>query len=123
MKWVTKNHLGEEKGKVRVRGKVNLAVSRKRCVVEQNCMKILSLWMQRDNGESFGGVSEKKGKVRVRGKVNLAISRKRSVVEQNGIKISTLWVQRGIEQSLGGVLEKKDKVRGKDKKREVNHGD
>ena len=53
----------------------------------------------------------------------MAISRKRSVVERNGIKISTRWVQRDIEQSLGGVLEKKDKVRGKDKKRDVSHGD
>ena len=65
----------------------------------------------------------KKGKVRVRGKVNLAVSRKRSVVEQNGKKISILWVYRGIEESFGGTPKRKDKVRGKDKKREVSHGD
>ena len=88
-----------------------------------HCYKNFDTLDEMGNKESFGGVSEKKGKVRVRGKVNLAVSRKRSVVEQNGIKISTLWVQRGIEQSFGGVLEKKDKVRGKDKKREVSHGD
>ena len=32
--------VSEKKGKVRVRGKVNLAISRKRSVVEQNGMKI-----------------------------------------------------------------------------------
>ena len=82
--------VSEKKGKVRVRGKVNLAVSRKRSVVEQNGIKIWTLWVKRGIEESFGGVLEKKGKVRVRGKVNLAISRKRSVVERNGIKISIL---------------------------------
>ena len=35
--------VSEKKGKVRVRGKVNLAVSRKRSVVEQNGIKILTL--------------------------------------------------------------------------------
>ena len=35
----------EKKGKVRVRGKVNLTVSRKRSVVEQNGIKILILWV------------------------------------------------------------------------------
>ena len=34
--------VSEKKGKVRVRGKVNLAVSRKRSVVEQNGIKIWS---------------------------------------------------------------------------------
>ena len=82
--------VSEKKGKVRVRGKVNLFVSRKRSVVEQNGIKILTPWVYRGVRESFGGVSEKKGKVRVRGKVNLAVSRKQSVLEQNGIKISTL---------------------------------
>ena len=33
----------EKKGKVRVRGKVNLAVSRKRSVVEKNGIKIWTL--------------------------------------------------------------------------------
>ena len=75
---------------VRVRGKVNLAISQKRSVVERNGIKISSPWIQRGIKESFGGVTEKKGKVRVRGKVNLAVSRKRSVAEQNGIKIFTL---------------------------------
>ena len=37
--------VSEKKGKVRVRGKVNLAVSRKRSVVEQNGEKILILWV------------------------------------------------------------------------------
>ena len=54
----------EKKGKVRVRGKVNLAVSRKWSVVEQNGIKILPLWMQRGIEESFGGVLGKKDKVR-----------------------------------------------------------
>ena len=80
----------EKKGKVRVRGKVNLDVSRKRSIVEQNGIKISTLWVQRGIKESFGRVSEKKGKVRVMGKVNLALSRKQSVIEQNHIKISTL---------------------------------
>ena len=44
----------EKKGKVRVRGKVNLAVSRKRSVVEQNGIKITNLWVQKDIEESFG---------------------------------------------------------------------
>ena len=35
----------EKKGKVRVRGKVNLAVSRKRSVVEQNGKKISIFWV------------------------------------------------------------------------------
>ena len=37
--------VSEKKGKVRVRGKVNLAVSRKRSVVDQNGKKILILWV------------------------------------------------------------------------------
>ena len=44
-----------KKGKVRVRGKVNLAVSRKRSVVEQNGIKISILWVQRGIEESFVG--------------------------------------------------------------------
>ena len=56
--------VSEKKGKVRVRGKVNLAVSRKRSVVEQNGIKILTLWVQRGIEESFGGVPGKKDKVR-----------------------------------------------------------
>ena len=56
--------VSEKKGKVRVRGKVNLAVSRKRSVVEQKGIKISVLWMQRGMEESFGGVPEKKDKVR-----------------------------------------------------------
>ena len=55
--------VSEKKGKVRVRGKVNLAVSRKRSVVEQNSIKILPLWIRRGIEESFGGVPEKKDKV------------------------------------------------------------
>ena len=39
--------VSEKKGKVRVRGKVNLAISRKRSVVEQNGIKIWILWMKR----------------------------------------------------------------------------
>ena len=58
----------EKMGKVRVRGKVNLAVSRKRSVVEQNGIKISTLWVQRGIEESFGGVPEKKDKVRLRKK-------------------------------------------------------
>ena len=56
--------VSEKKGKVRVRGKVNLAVSRKQSVVEQNGVKISILWVQRGIGESFRGVPEKKDKVR-----------------------------------------------------------
>ena len=56
--------VSEKKGKVRVRGKVNLAVSRKRSVVEQNGIKISTLWVQRGIVQSFGGVLEKKDKVR-----------------------------------------------------------
>ena len=56
----------EKKGKVRVRGKVNWAISRKRNVVEQNGIKISTLWTQRGIEESFGGVPEKKDKVRLR---------------------------------------------------------
>ena len=56
--------VSEKKGKVRVRGKVNLAVSRKRSVVEQNGIKILILWMQRGIEQSSGGVLEKKDGVR-----------------------------------------------------------
>ena len=56
--------VSEKKGKVRVRGKVNLAVSRKRSVVEQNGIKISTLWVQRGIEQSFGGVLEKKDKVR-----------------------------------------------------------
>ena len=37
----------EKKGKVRVRGKINLAVSRKRSVVEQNGKKISILWVKK----------------------------------------------------------------------------
>ena len=37
--------VSEKKGKVRVRGKVNLAVSRKRSVVEQNGKKISIFWV------------------------------------------------------------------------------
>ena len=47
--------VSEKKGKVRVRGKVNLAISRKRSVVERNGIKISTLWMQRGTEESFGG--------------------------------------------------------------------
>ena len=54
--------VSKKKGKVRI--KVNLAVSWKRSVVEQNGMKISTLWVQRGIGESFGGVPEKKDKVR-----------------------------------------------------------
>ena len=53
--------VSEKKGKVR--GKVNLAVSRKWSIVEQNGIKISTLWVQRGIEESFGGVSEKKDKV------------------------------------------------------------
>ena len=56
--------VSEKKGKVRVRGKVNLAVSRKRSVVEQSGIKISTLWVQRNIEESFGGDPEKKDKVR-----------------------------------------------------------
>ena len=49
--------------KVRVRGKVNLAISRKRSVVEQNGIKIWTLWVKRGIEEACGGVSEKKDKV------------------------------------------------------------
>ena len=66
VKWVTKNHLGEKKGKVRVRGKFNLAVSRKQSVVEQNGIKISTLWVQRGIKESLGGVPEEKDKVRAK---------------------------------------------------------
>ena len=58
--------VSEKKGKVRVRGKVNLAVSPKQSVVEQNSIKILTLWVQRGIKESFGGVPEKKDKVRAK---------------------------------------------------------
>ena len=51
-----------------------MAISRKRSVVEQNGIKIWTLWVKRGIEEACGGVLEKKGKVRVRGKVNLAIS-------------------------------------------------
>ena len=66
VKWVTKKHLGvsRKKGKVRVRGKVNLAVSRKRSVVEQNGIKISILWVQRSIEESFVGTPKRKDKVR-----------------------------------------------------------
>ena len=37
--------VSEKKGKVRVRGKVNLAVSWKRSVIEQNGKKISNLWV------------------------------------------------------------------------------
>ena len=37
--------VSEKKGKVRVRGKVNWAVSQKRSVVEQNGKKILIFWV------------------------------------------------------------------------------
>ena len=76
--WELYERVSEKKGKVRVRGEVNLAISRKRSVEEQNGIKIWTLWVKRGIGESYGRVSEKKGKVRVRGKVNMAISRKRS---------------------------------------------
>ena len=49
-----------------------MAISRKRSVVEQNGIKIWTLWVKRGIEESCGGVSKKKGKVRVRCKVNLA---------------------------------------------------
>ena len=39
--------VSEKKGKVRVRGKVNLAISRKRSVVERNGIKVSTLWVQR----------------------------------------------------------------------------
>ena len=58
--------VSEKKGKVRVRDKVNLAVSRKRSVVEQNGIKISTLWVQWGIEESLGGVPEKKDKVRLR---------------------------------------------------------
>ena len=41
--------VSEKKGKVRVRGKVNLAVSQKRSVVEQTGKKILILWVLRNH--------------------------------------------------------------------------
>ena len=41
-----------------------MAVSWKRSVVEQNGIKISTLWVQRGIKESFGGVPEKKDKVR-----------------------------------------------------------
>ena len=53
-----------KKGKVRVRDKVNLAVFRKRSVVEQNGIKISILWVQRGIEQSVGGVLEKKDKER-----------------------------------------------------------
>ena len=40
-----------------------LAVSRKPRVIEQNGIKILTLWVQRGTEESFGGVPGKKDKV------------------------------------------------------------
>ena len=55
--------VSEKKGKVRVRGKVNLAISWKRSVVEQNGIKIWTLWVKRSIEEACGGVSEKKDKV------------------------------------------------------------
>ena len=55
--------VSEKKGKVRVRGKVNLAVSRKRSVVEQNGIKI-SISVHRGIGQSFGGTLKRKDKVR-----------------------------------------------------------
>ena len=55
--------VSEKKGKVRVRGKVNLAISWKRSVVEQNGIKIWTLWVNRGIEEACGGVSEKKDKV------------------------------------------------------------
>ena len=58
--------VSEKKGKVRVRGKVNLAVSWKQSVVEQNGIKISTLWVQRGIKESLGGVPEKKDKVRAK---------------------------------------------------------
>ena len=51
----TFERVSEKKGKVKVKGKVDLAVSRKRSVVEQNGIKISTLWMQRGIEESFGG--------------------------------------------------------------------
>ena len=54
----------EKKGKIRVRGEVNLAVSWKRSVVEQNGIKISTLWVQRGIEDSFGGVPGKNDKVR-----------------------------------------------------------
>ena len=56
--------VSEKKGKVRVRGKVNLAVSQERSVLQQNVIKISTLWMQRGIEQSFGGVLEKKDKVK-----------------------------------------------------------
>ena len=56
--------VSEKKGKVRVRGKVNLAVSRKRSVVEQNGIKISTLWVQRGINQSFGKTPKRKDKVR-----------------------------------------------------------
>ena len=53
--------VSEKKGKVRVRGKVNLFVSRKLSVVEQNGIKILILWVQRVIEESFEGNTKEKG--------------------------------------------------------------
>ena len=54
--------ISEKKGKVR--GKVNLAVSRKQSVVVQNAINVSTLWVQRGIKESSGGVLEKKVKKR-----------------------------------------------------------
>ena len=56
--------VSEKKGKVRVRGTVNLAVSRKLSVVEQNGIKISTLWVQRVINQSFGRTPKRKDKVR-----------------------------------------------------------
>ena len=56
--------VSEKKGKIRVRGKVNLALSRKQSIVEQNGIKISTLWVQRGIEESFGGTPKRKDKVR-----------------------------------------------------------
>ena len=55
--------VSEKKGKVRVRGKVNLAITWKGSVVEQNGIKIWIIWEKSSIEEACGGVSEKKDKV------------------------------------------------------------
>ena len=41
-----------------------MAVSQERSVLQQNVIKISTLWMQRGIEQSFGGVLEKKDKVK-----------------------------------------------------------
>ena len=58
--------VSEKKGKVRVRGKVNLAVSRKRSVVEQNGIKISSFGCKGVLRNHLGEFQEKRIRLGVR---------------------------------------------------------